>query len=65
VGGASNKRVPAGAMHADFAVVGMDSCFHVSPESSNQILDSIGVRKDSARQDWSLVVGRLSLVVCR
>jgi hypothetical protein len=48
-------------MHADFAVVGMDSCFHVSPESSNQILDSIGVRKDSARQDWSLVVSRLSL----
>src|SRR5208282_835485 len=43
VGGACDKRVAAGAMHADFAVVGMDSCFHVSPKSSSQILDSIGV----------------------
>jgi len=61
VGRASDKRVPAGAMHADLAVVGMDSCFHVSSESSTQTLDSTGVRKDSARQDWSLVVSRLSL----
>jgi hypothetical protein len=50
VGGACDKRVPAGAMHADFAVVGVDSCFHVSPESSTQTLDFTGVRKDSARQ---------------
>ena len=50
VGGASNKCVTAGAMHADFAVAGMDGCFHVSSETSIQTLDSTGVRKDSARQ---------------
>jgi hypothetical protein len=34
VGGASDKRVPAGAMHADLAVVGMDSCFHFNFQTS-------------------------------
>jgi len=58
MGGASDKRVPAGAMHAYLAVVGMDSGFHVSFKSSTQKLDSTGVKKDSARQDGSLVAGR-------
>ena len=49
VGGAGDKCVTAGAMHADFAVAGMDGCFHVSSETSIQTLDSTGVRKDSAR----------------
>ena len=30
VGGAGDKCVTAGAVHADFAVAGMDGCFHVS-----------------------------------
>jgi hydroxymethylpyrimidine/phosphomethylpyrimidine kinase len=50
VGGAGDKCVTAGAMHADLAVAGMDGCFHVSSETSIQTLDSTGVRKDSARQ---------------
>src|SRR5208282_3243179 len=29
VGGAGGKCVTAGAMHPDFAVVGMDGCFHM------------------------------------
>jgi hypothetical protein len=28
VGGTGDKRVSAGAMHADLTVVRMDSCFH-------------------------------------
>jgi len=50
VGGAGDKCVTAGAVHADFAVAGMDGCFHVSSETSIQTLDSTGVRKDSARK---------------
>src|ERR1039458_8341792 len=50
VGGAGDECVTAGAMHADFAVAGMDGCFHVSSETSIQTLDSTGVRKDSATQ---------------
>src|SRR5450759_5653473 len=50
VGGAGDKCVAAGAMHPDLAVAGMDSCFHVSSETSTQTLNSTGVRKDSATQ---------------
>ena len=34
--GAGNKSVAAGAMHADFAVIGMNSCFHVGYGTSIQ-----------------------------
>ncbi len=50
MGGTCNKCVSASAMDADFTVVRMNSCFHVSSETSIQKLDSTGVRKDSARQ---------------
>jgi len=48
--GTGDECVAAGAMDANFAVVGMDGCFHVSSETSIQTLDSIGIRKDSATQ---------------
>ena len=49
MGRAGNKCVSASAMHADFTVVWMNSCFHVGSETSIQKLDFTGVRKDSAR----------------
>ncbi len=46
--GAGDKRIAAGAMHANFSVIRMDGCFHVDSYTSIQPLDSTGVRKDSA-----------------
>ncbi len=50
VRGAGDKCVTAGTVHADFAVAGMDGCFHVSSETSIQTLDSTGsVRMQQGR----------------
>src|SRR5208282_2240059 len=38
VGGTGDECIPAGAMHADFTVMRMNGCFHVSFQTSNSEL---------------------------